>query len=217
MRARITTGRLIGATLAVLVVAAAVVATFLGIRYSDSRATEDARTSALESARQYATTMFGYNPQNVSQHIEASMDVLTGDAKPTYDDLITKNNLAAEVRKQQVVSEVTIQDAGVVTNTKDTAEVLIFMNQSVTRSNKELVRVDPSRLTFTMQRDGNRWLVNGIDVITDDSFKSRAEQADTPPPGAVPAPTVSQPSTSAPAPASGANPALPVPSPAPGG
>ncbi|MYR08434.1 hypothetical protein GTV32_19955 [Gordonia sp. SID5947] len=195
---RVTTGRIVAASLVILLVAATAVTVFLGIRFFDDRATENARNSSLEAAKGYATTMFGYTPENVDQHIAESKSVLTGAAKPTYDDLVTKNNLAAEVRKQGVVSAVTIQDAGVVTNTKDTSQVLIFMNQSVTRNKKELVRVDPSRLTFTMVKQGDRWMINGIDVITDDSFRSRIEQTDTPPPGAVPLPAPS----STPAPSS---------------
>ncbi len=186
--------RLVVVVLVVLAVASACAAGLHGYRYVEARGTEDARDSSLAAARVYATTMFGYNPSNVEEHVAQSKQVLTGDAKPTYEDLVTKNNLVAEVRKQQVVSDVTIQDAGVVTNTEDTSTVLIFMNQSVTRGGKDLVRVDPSRLTFAMvQRDG-RWLIEGIDVITDDSFRSRISQADTPPAGAVPLPA--QPSAS---------------------
>ncbi|NDZ93501.1 hypothetical protein G3I13_23365 [Streptomyces sp. SID6673] len=207
---RITTGRVVAATLVLLLVAAAAVTVFLGIRFFDDRATENARNSSLDAAKGYATTMFGYTPQNVDQHIAESKSVLTGAAKPTYDDLVTKNNLAAEVRKQGVVSAVTIQDAGVVTNTQDTSKVLIFMNQSVTRNNKELVRVDPSRLTFSMVKQGDRWMINGIDVITDDSFRSRVEQTDTPPPGAVPMPTSKAPSSATPS-------ASPAPSAPPAG
>ncbi|NED67960.1 hypothetical protein G3I15_44200, partial [Streptomyces sp. SID10244] len=91
---RITTGRVVAATLVLLLVAAAAVTVFLGIRFFDDRATENARNSSLDAAKGYATTMFGYTPQNVDQHIAESKSVLTGAAKPTYDDLVTKNNLA---------------------------------------------------------------------------------------------------------------------------
>nr|WP_174347269.1 hypothetical protein [Gordonia rhizosphera] len=199
--------RLVVVVLVVVAFASACAAGFLGYRYVEARGIEDARDSSLAAAREYATTMFGYNPSNVEEHVAQSKQVLTGDAKPTYEDLVTKNNLVAEVRKQQVVSDVTIQDAGVVTNTEDTSTVLIFMNQSVTRGGKDLVRVDPSRLTFAMvQRDG-RWLIEGIDVITDDSFRSRVEQTESAPPGAVPLPA--QPSAS-PVPSASSEPSAPA-------
>ncbi|GAB99981.1 hypothetical protein GONAM_11_01610 [Gordonia namibiensis NBRC 108229] len=210
-------GRLGLIVLAVLVVAAVAATAFLGYRYTEGRSVEDARESSLAAARDYANTMFGYNAENVSDHIDQSMSVLTGPAKPEYTKLITENNLAAEVRKQQVVSEVTIQDAGVVTNTADTSKVLIFMNQSVTRGQKELVSINPSRLTFNMERQGDRWMINHIEVITDDTFRSKLEVVESLPPDAKPLPGQSPapsqaPSAppAAPAPGSGA-PAVPVP------
>ncbi len=210
-------GRLGLIVLTVLVVAALAATAFLGYRYIEGRSVEDARESSLAAARDYANTMFGYNAENVSDHIDQSMSVLTGPAKPEYTKLITENNLAAEVRKQQVVSEVTIQDAGVVTNTADTSKVLIFMNQSVTRGQKELVSINPSRLTFNMELQGDRWMINNIEVITDDTFRSKLEVVESLPPDAKPLPgqspapsqTPSAP-PAAPAPGSGA-PAVPVP------
>ncbi|MCK8612762.1 hypothetical protein [Gordonia sp. C13] len=210
-------GRLGLIVLTVLVVAALAATAFLGYRYIEGRSVEDARESSLAAARDYANTMFGYNAENVSDHIDQSMSVLTGPAKPEYTKLITENNLAAEVRKQQVVSEVTIQDAGVVTNTADTSKVLIFMNQSVTRGQKELVSINPSRLTFNMELQGDRWMINNIEVITDDTFRSKLEVVESLPPDAKPLPGQSPapskaPSAppAAPAPESGA-PAVPVP------
>ncbi|MDS1113133.1 hypothetical protein RD149_05070 [Gordonia westfalica] len=205
-------GRLGLIVLAVLVVAAVAATAFLGYRYVQGRSVEEARESSLAAARDYANTMFGYNAENVSEHIDQSMSVLTGPAKPEYTKLITENNLAAEVRKQQVVSEVTIQDAGVVTNAADTSQVLIFMNQSVTRGQKELVSINPSRLTFDMERQGDRWMINHIEVITDDTFRSKLEVVESLPPDAKPVPGQSPAPSSAPAapaPSSGAP--VPVP------
>ncbi|MGV9713097.1 hypothetical protein ACWDTI_20800 [Gordonia sp. NPDC003424] len=197
---RTTTGRLVGLAIGVLTLAAIVVAAFLGWRYWEARSVENARTTSLQSAKEYATTMFGYNPNTVDAHIAKSQSVLTGAAKPTYDDLVTKNNLAAEVRKQGVVSEVTIQDAGVVTNTKNTSQVLIFMNQSVTRGDRELVRVDPSRLTFDMVNQDGEWKISGIDVITDDSFRSKIGITDKAPANGVPLNPTPAPSSAVPVP-----------------
>lgn len=190
----LTTGRLVGLGLVVVAVACAVLTGFLGFRYWDVRATEDARESSLDAARDYATTMFGYDPVNVADHVQRSQRVVTGDAKAEYDRLIAKplpnekDDFVEGVRKQRVVSQAVIQDAGVVTNTRDTSTVLLFMNQSVSRDGKDLVRVDPSRLTFSMVRRDDTWMIEKIEIITDDSFRSRIEQTSTPPAGAVPLP-----------------------------
>ena len=213
-------GRLTAAVLAVLLVASAASAIVLGVRYLGARADEQARDSALSSARDYVTTMFGYTPKNVAAHVERSRKVVTGDAKAQYDKIISDTNLVAEVGKQKIISEVIIQDAGVVTSTRDTATVLLFINQSVTRGGNELVQINPSRLTYSMTKDVGRWLINSIDVITDDSFRGKVEVTTSVPSGAKPIPGLGRDpaSNSAPAPTPSATPTTPsgeVPVPTP--
>ncbi|MCB1293093.1 MAG: hypothetical protein KDB67_00200 [Gordonia sp.] len=213
-------GRLTAAVLAVLLVASAASAIVLGVRYLGARADEQARDSALSSARDYVTTMFGYTPKNVAAHVERSRKVVTGDAKAQYDKIISDTNLVAEVGKQKIISEVIIQDAGVVTSTRDTATVLLFINQSVTRGGNELVQINPSRLTYSMTKDDGRWLINSIDVITDDSFRGKVEVTTSVPSGAKPIPGLGRDpaSNSAPAPTPSATPTTPsgeVPVPTP--
>ena len=204
-------GRLTAAVLAVLLVASAASAIVLGVRYLGARADEQARDSALSSARDYVTTMFGYTPKNVAAHVERSRKVVTGDAKAQYDKIISDTNLVAEVGKQKIISEVIIQDAGVVTSTRDTATVLLFINQSVTRGGNELVQINPSRLTYSMTKDDGRWLINSIDVITDDSFRGKVEVTTSVPSGAKPIPGLGRDpaSNSAPAPTPSATPTTP--------
>lgn len=213
-------GRLTAAVLAVLLVASAASAIVLGVRYLGARADEQARDSALSSARDYVTTMFGYTPKNVAAHVERSRKVVTGDAKAQYDKIISDTNLVAEVGKQKIISEVIIQDAGVVTSTRDTATMLLFINQSVTRGGNELVQINPSRLTYSMTKDDGRWLINSIDVITDDSFRGKVEVTTSVPSGAKPIPGLGRDpaSNSAPAPTPSATPTTPsgeVPVPTP--
>ena len=184
-------GRVIAAVLALLLVVSAAAAVVLGVRFLGVRAEEQARDSALSAARDYVTTMFGYTPDNVAEHVERSKKMVTGDARAQYEKIIADTDLVAQVGKQRIISEVIIQDAGVVTNTRDTATVLLFINQSVTRGGNELVQINPSRLTYSMTKDDGRWLINGIDVITDDSFRGKVEVTTSVPSGATPIPGLS--------------------------
>lgn len=190
-----------------LLVAGAIITTIVGLDYRDTKLAEDARGEALDAGKQTAGIMFGYQPDNVEQHVADTRESLSGPAQQQYDEIITEANLVAEVQKQQVKSEVSIQDAGVVSSTRDTALLLIFMNQSVTRDGKDLVSVNASRLQYSMEREGDRWLVTNIDILTDDSVKARlAEDADKPGASTIPVPVPSDPSGA---------PAEPVPAPAP--
>lgn len=198
---KLSPGKIFAVVASVLAVLSLAAAGFLGLRYFDARMTENARNDAVAAGKQYAATMFGYTPQNIDAHIEQTRRVLMGSASADYDRLVNDSKLAAGVKEQGIVSEVTIQDAGVVTGsaTRDSAQVLLFMNQSVTRGNKELVRIDPSRLTYTMNRENGVWKISAIDVITDDSFRSKLAETDGAPAGGIPlSPTASAPGSGAP-------------------
>jgi Mce-associated membrane protein len=208
--------------LAVAVLVAGVVITAIaGVNYRDTRAAEDARGEALDAGKQTAALMFGYEPDNVEQNVEQTRKALAGDAQKQYNEIITEADLVAEVRKQQVKSEVTIQEAGVVSADAEKALILIFMNQSVTKGGKDLVSVEASRLQYSMVRSGDKWLVSNIDILTDDSVKARlAEEGNKVGSSTVPAPASSgSPTPAVPtepaAPAEPATPATPAPSSAP--
>ena len=193
-----------------LLVAGAIITTIVGLHYRDTKLAEDARGDALEAGKQTATLMFGYQPDNVEQHVADTRKSLSGPAEQQYDEIIKEANLVAEVQKQQVKSEVSIQDAGVVTSSREKALLLIFMNQSVTKGGKDLVSVNASRLQYSMERSGDKWLVTNIDILTDDSVKARlAEEDDKPGASSVPVPVPSEPAPpQSPAPAE-----TPVPTP----
>lgn len=168
----------------VVMLVAIVVATVLGVGYFSARATEDARDTALASAKDYATTMFGYTPKNIDDHIARSQTFVTGEAAAQYKQWTVDPKYGNTVRKDNIVSAAVIQDAGVVQNTRDTATVLLFINQSVSRGNKQDVRIDPSRVSFTMVRDDGAWKIQNIDVLTDTTLRQLISKEKTAPPGA---------------------------------
>lgn len=187
----------------VILVAGVVITTITGLHYRDTKLAEDARGEALDAGTHTATMMFGYQPDNVAQQVEQTKTLLTGPAQKEYDEIVTNTNLVVAVKDQQVKSEVTIQEAGVVNATRDTALILIFMNQSVTKGGKDLVSIEASRLEYSMERSGDKWLVSNIDILTDDSVKARlATEADKAGASTVPVPAPATPNP---------NPATPAP------
>ena len=211
-----TSTRVLIAILALAVVASAALASVLGYRYLDARGVEASRDESLNAAKSYAATMFGYDPGNVADHVKRSQEIVIGDAKTQYDKIIANPvegksfDYVTGVKEQQIVSQALVQDAGVVTNTRDTSTVLIFMNLSVSRNGKEAVRVDPARVTFGMVRQDGQWKVQNIELITDDSFRSRIGETSTPPSGAVPLPSPSESGTGAPSTPASSVPAAPA-------
>ncbi|MFW0788582.1 hypothetical protein [Gordonia sp. CPCC 205333] len=184
-------GKIAWAIYGAVLVAAIAVATVLGVAYFSAHSTEKSRESAVSSAKDYATTMFGYTPKNIDDHIRRSQSFVTGEAAKQYKQWTVDPNYGDTVRKDNIVSSAVVQDAGVIENTRDTAKVLIFVNQSVSRGNKEDVRVDPSRVTFDMVRTDGAWKIQNIDVLTDTTLRQLISKETTAPSGAKPLPPAS--------------------------
>ena len=175
------------AGLVVVIALAAVVVT--GVRYWTLRGEENARESARVAAEHYSVTMFSWNPKNVAANIDESMGFLTGSAKTDFQRNVTDNSVVEGVKRDNIVSTVTIQGAGVMSNTRDTAKVLVFVNQSSTRGDQEEVKLDASRIVYDMERRSGKWFIQAIDILTDESLRSRIQKVDDPKGVPVPGPT----------------------------
>jgi len=188
--------RLLAAVGALVVLAAVAATVTFGLRYENLRAQEQSRVSALEAAERYVVTMFGFNPENIEENIRKTMAVVTGDAKKEFEDRVLGGDdvngtaLATAVKEQGVVSQVEIQAAGVVENTRDTAKVLLFINQSASAASLEEVSANPSRVIYAMKRESGTWKITDIELVTDETLQHLldpdAEQADAIP---IPNPT----------------------------
>lgn len=173
-----STRKLLSALLAVLVVAVLAVTIFLGVVYARADAEEKARDSALAAANEYVQKMFAWTPENISENITFMMGVLTGNAKAEYERNVLGNRIAETVKSQKMVSTVTDQGSGVITNTRDTAEVLLFINQSASRADTQEIQANPSRVVYSMERRDGRWLVNDVQLITDQTFTDLVDERD---------------------------------------
>ncbi|MFT3660128.1 MAG: hypothetical protein QM809_01660 [Gordonia sp. (in: high G+C Gram-positive bacteria)] len=170
--------RISTAVFAALVTAAVVVAVVLGVLYGQARSVENARTSALDAAREYVQKMYAWTPENISDNITFMMGVLTGAAKEEYERNVLGERIAEQVKEQKVVATVTDQGSGVVENTRDTAKVLLFINQSASRSGTDDIQVNPSRVLYTMERRGERWMITEAEIITDETLADLVAERD---------------------------------------
>ena len=148
--------------------------------------------------------MFGFDPASVDGNVAQAKAALVGNARTTYDGIMQSSDLSAQVKQQKVTSTVTIQEAGVSSASANRATVLIFMNQSVSKGDNQLVRVEPSRVEYSMVKSGDRWLIDDITVITDDSLRKKLNLAPSDAPSASGA--VMPPGSSTPAPPAASSP-----------
>ncbi|MEJ9077327.1 MULTISPECIES: hypothetical protein [Gordonia] len=195
-------GRVVTIVASVLVLLGVASAVFTGVRYWGLKSEERARETALSAATDYSVTIFSWNPKTVSANINSAMGFMTGMAKDDYQKRIVDNDIANTVKADKIVTVVTIQGAAVMANTRDTAKVLVFMNQSSTRNTVEDVQIDQSRIVYDMVMRDGKWLISNMDILSDDSLSSRVQKTDEPPSGAVPIPSAAPSAPASPAPTS---------------
>lgn len=166
---------------AILLIAAAAALTVTGMRYGDARRGPDDAKDAVAAARVAAEAIFGYNPKTVDKNAATAQSMVTGNAQKVYSTLLNENNLVLTVKKNNVNSDLAIQGIGAEQSSANSAQVLLFMNQSVTRNNNQLVDIKASRVVFDMKRIDGKWKVDDINQITDNSVnKSLLPQGQTP-------------------------------------
>lgn len=208
-----TVRRVAVAVFTALVVASLVAAAVLGTMYYRANTEEKARDSALAAAQLYVQKMFAWNEKTISDNINFMMAHMTGTAKEQYERYVIGERIAELVKEQKSVAKVTEQGAGVVTNTSDTATVLLFINQSASSATSSEIQTNPSRIQYTMERRDGTWLINDSQLIDDQTLMDVVAERDgqpVPSEGLIPAPVPSTAESQAPG-------STPTPEPVPTG
>lgn len=189
---------IVGGIAALLLVAAAAALTVTGIRYNDARRGPNDTRDAVATGRLAAESMFGYDPKTVDKNVATARGLVVGDAAKQYSELVDQQNMVLIVKKNNVSSNLAIQGLGVEDSSKNSVKLLIFMNQSITRGDNQLVDIQASRLVFTIQRTGGQWKVADIEKISDNSVNKALQPEGQKPPNADPAIGGSAPESAAP-------------------
>ncbi|QBJ98755.1 h domain protein [Rhodococcus sp. ABRD24] len=152
---------------ALLAVAGVVVAAllvgvgFLGWGYLQDRATEQARSDAVQAATAQATAMLSYNFNEVDQQLAAAADGLTSDFKGDYDKLV-KETIAPGAKEKKITVEATVQAGAIESASPDDAVVLLYVNQITTSEEMPDAATTGSRVRMEMHKEGDRWLTGRL-------------------------------------------------------
>lgn len=154
------------AVLAVLAVALLVVVAWLGMTVRAEGRVEDARTEAPAAAEQAAKAMLSYDYRTLPADRQRASGYLTADYRKKYlatFRLLEKNkdgSPGVAVQTKTVVSA-DVMGSGVVDAEEDTARVLVYVNQTSRKEGAD-PQVFQNRVTMTMVRQGDRWLVDNL-------------------------------------------------------
>ena len=135
---------------------------FLGWKLKTRTDTEASGRSALEAATAYAVTLSSMDSKDIDASINAVLDGATGEFKSMY------SQASAQLRQLLVDNKASsrgvVVDAAVKSSRGDEAEIMMFLDQSVSNAVNPEPRVDRLRVVMTMQRIDNRWLAKKLDI-----------------------------------------------------
>jgi len=113
----------------------------------DKSQTEDARASALDTGRRYATDLAHSAGEFSGQYQRVA------------------SNLKDLIVKYQSNSSAKIIQAGLVSGNRDAAEVIVFLDQTVTNTNSPQPRVDRNRMQLTLLRQDVDWKLSNVQLM----------------------------------------------------
>ena len=149
--------------LSVLLLVAVVAATFsvVALRRQHSR-TED-RAAAMAAARQLALDFTTYNYASWDADAQRVLDDSTGQFKQEF--AAGSNSVKTEVVTNKATSKGDVKEAAVVSNDKDSAQVLVIVNAVVTNTAAKGGVERRYRIKLDMVRESNRWRTADFQVV----------------------------------------------------
>ncbi len=125
---------------------------------------ENARISALDSGRQFATDLATYNFQNLDQNLSVVRDNSVGEFAGQYAHVAA--NLQNMIVQYQATSSAQIISAGLASSDRDNAEVLVFLDQTITNTNSPPdPRIDRNRMQLSLVREDGEWKLSNVQLL----------------------------------------------------
>lgn len=130
---------------------------------ASSTSNERARAESVQAARDIAVEMLSYQPDNVEQQLHAARDRMTGEFLGIYTAMI-ENAVIPGAKSQGVTAVAEVPQAGSVSASADRAEVLLYLNQTVTVTQKPPQKT-VSTVRVTMVNHDGRWLMSKFEPV----------------------------------------------------
>lgn len=120
------------------------------------------RTAEVSAAVTSALNqVFSYSYDRTGDTERAAAGLLSGEARATYDRLF------AQVRDlapgQKLVLTTRVVSSAVQELTDDSARLLVFLDQSATRADRDTSNAAAAQLSVTARLDGDRWVITGLE------------------------------------------------------
>ena len=145
-----------------LVLVLAIAAGVFAVLWWRADSADRLRTEALDSAREYAITLGTYEFQSFDASLAPVTEISTDEFAQKYNTVA--GELRSLVENGQGSSVARADHAAVETVDGDRATVLVFLDQDVKNVAVPEGRTDATRFLITLEREGDRWLLDGADA-----------------------------------------------------
>jgi Mce-associated membrane protein len=149
--------------LSVLLLVALVAATLSVVALRRQQTRNEDRAGAMAAARQLALDFTTYNYDSWDADAKRVLDDSTGQFKDEFAS--GSNSVKTEVVTNKATSKGDVKEAAVVSNDKDSAQVLVIVNAVVTNTAAKDGVERRYRIKLDMVREKNRWLTADFQVV----------------------------------------------------
>jgi Mce-associated membrane protein len=139
-----------------------------------------ARTSeAKQAATGAVETLFSYDFTNVAKTQDAAKDLLlTDDVRNKYTSLMSEVQRLAP--QQKIVVTVKASRSAVIMLDDERARVMVFVDQTATRTDQNQTSSGSAQLWLQLQRSGDKWKVVDLDTYNTGQPSTPAQPAPSP-------------------------------------
>ncbi|MDX6250191.1 MAG: Mce-associated rane protein [Kribbellaceae bacterium] len=150
-------------SLSVLLLVALVAATLSVLALRRQHTRDEDRAAAMQAARQLALDFTTYDYGTWDADAKRVLDDSTGQFKEEFAS--GSNSVKTEVVTNKATSKGDVKEAAVVSNDKDSAQVLVIVNAVVTNTAAKDGVERRYRIKLDMVRESNRWLTADFQVV----------------------------------------------------
>lgn len=154
---------LLGVLCAVAFVALAAIGGRLYWERVQTQGAQDARATLEPLAAEQIAKVFGYDYQTVERSLTEAYTLLAPDFRQEFRDRATRE-IIPQARERQVVSQANVVGVGVLSAQRDSAQVMVYLNRTVTEKGGDPV-YDGSRLRVDYTKVDGTWLIDYIAPI----------------------------------------------------
>jgi Mce-associated membrane protein len=133
-------------------------------QYRPDRQTAEAASVALEAAKNGSVALLSYSPDTLDKDFAAAKSNLTGDFLDYYTKF-TEQIVTPAAKEKQVKTSAQVVQSAVAEIHRDSAVVLLFINQVTTSKENPDGAFAGSAVKVGMKKIDGRWLIDAFDPV----------------------------------------------------